>query len=1051
MAINKNKVNDNALKYIQKGQIKKAIKEYEKILAEEPSDVRTLLKKGDLLVRVGEKDEAVETYLKVASTYSQQGFHLKAVAVFKQILKIDDKRLDVNLKLADEYQNLGIVGDAITHLQSVVVQFETQGKIKESLEILQRIVELDPENVASRIKLAELFSREGLTEDAVREFGRAAEYLKTANRIEDFIKVAERLIFHDSKDLKLVKELANIYLQRGDTKRALVKLQICFKEEPQDLETLTMLGLAFQELGQPQKTVSVYKEMAKIHQDRGNTEEMHQVYRRILELCPDDPDAYQALHGAGRPTPPQDLEDVTVEHRVSEATPEPDFALPDDPDEVVMEEEVSFEEAPIIEADQEEVEIVAVPEESAPAPGPEPPKQDSGDLDAETIERMLTETSVYIKYGLQRKASDHIDRILESDPGNIAAHQKRKELYLSLRRNDDAILELWNTIQLATRLGKNNELKGLVSEMLALSPGHAEASELARRLGVQIKPVDLIEIESDDGIEIGSELGDEEVIVVEEETTGTPLSPKAAVEEEFPIVVDSPLTEEEDLDQSTVLVDVTEDLLSLKERPPSRAAVQARAAPELSAELPVEVSIDTPEDGQELILEDESPAEGEPELIEFDVDEPFFQDGAASTKKTKKQAPARRGSAGVECDVVVDEDTEEEMLLPEEPAAARAPDGDPGVQFIEEEAPFGGEVELEAAGASADLDDTSTETRSDPGDADFLEEETPPPPAAPSAQKAEAGRIAPVEVAEEPEEMLPEPGLDETVTRQGVVAEEEEDSEDISDGLEEVDFYLQQELVEEAEEALVSLQQEHPEHPEVLARLEKINRLKSGAPSVPAVCNQEASGEFDIAAEIASEMGDEEESSAPLSDEFQYSVDDVFSAFKKGVEKVVDRADSATHFDLGIAYKEMGLVEDAISEFTIAAQDPARKVSSLTMIGLCFIEKGQFSEAINRFRDALHGPSISENEATGLYYEMGHTYELLQNAQEALFFYRKVLKRDAGFRDVAARLKTLDKGGDAPPAPRPEAKAAEPEEGDAEEEATGPKKEKKTANKISYM
>ncbi len=87
MAINKNKINDNALKFVQKGQIKKAIKEYEKILAEDANDVRTLLKKGDLLVRVGEKGEAIGTYLQVASTYSQQGFHLKAVAVFKRDLE----------------------------------------------------------------------------------------------------------------------------------------------------------------------------------------------------------------------------------------------------------------------------------------------------------------------------------------------------------------------------------------------------------------------------------------------------------------------------------------------------------------------------------------------------------------------------------------------------------------------------------------------------------------------------------------------------------------------------------------------------------------------------------------------------------------------------------------------------------------------------------------------------------------------------------------------------------------------------------------------------
>ena len=248
MAINKNKINDNALKYIQKGQVKKAIREYEKILSEDPNDVRTLLKKGDLLVRVGDKGQAVDTYLRVASSYSQQGFHLKAVAVFKQILKIDDSRIDVNLRLADEYQNLGIVGDAMSHLQVVAAHYDQQGMTRESLDILRRIVDLDPDNIASRIKLAELYSREGMNDEAVEEFTRAAEDLKGANRVEDYIKVAERLVYHDSSNIALVKELANIYLQRGDTKRALGKLQICFKSDPRDLETLSMLAMAFQEL-----------------------------------------------------------------------------------------------------------------------------------------------------------------------------------------------------------------------------------------------------------------------------------------------------------------------------------------------------------------------------------------------------------------------------------------------------------------------------------------------------------------------------------------------------------------------------------------------------------------------------------------------------------------------------------------------------------------------------------------------------------------------------------------------------------------------------------
>jgi tetratricopeptide (TPR) repeat protein len=148
---------------------------------------------------------------------------------------------------------------------------------------------------------------------------------------------------------------------------------------------------------------------------------------------------------------------------------------------------------------------------------------------------------------------------------------------------------------------------------------------------------------------------------------------------------------------------------------------------------------------------------------------------------------------------------------------------------------------------------------------------------------------------------------------------------------------------------------------------------------------------------------------------------------------VVAKEDSTTHFDLGIAYKEMGLVDDAISEFTIAAQDPDKKASALSLIGLCYVEKGQYSEAINRFKDALHGPGISDHEATGVFYEMGQTYELLNDLAEALFYYRKVQKRDANFRDVDAKIKALKKPGG------------------GEDDPDGSTKPPRSKSKISYM
>ena len=107
MATNKDKIRASAQKHLQKGQIDKAIREFEKLIADDPKDVRTLLKIGDLQTRSGKHKEATDTYAKVAEFYSDQGFFLKAVAVYKQILKIDPTLIDTNLKLAEQFQEAG--------------------------------------------------------------------------------------------------------------------------------------------------------------------------------------------------------------------------------------------------------------------------------------------------------------------------------------------------------------------------------------------------------------------------------------------------------------------------------------------------------------------------------------------------------------------------------------------------------------------------------------------------------------------------------------------------------------------------------------------------------------------------------------------------------------------------------------------------------------------------------------------------------------------------------------------------------------------------------
>jgi tetratricopeptide (TPR) repeat protein len=120
-----------------------------------------------------------------------------------------------------------------------------------------------------------------------------------------------------------------------------------------------------------------------------------------------------------------------------------------------------------------------------------------------------------------------------------------------------------------------------------------------------------------------------------------------------------------------------------------------------------------------------------------------------------------------------------------------------------------------------------------------------------------------------------------------------------------------------------------------------------------------------------------------------------------------EKADLSTHGDLGIAYKEMGLLDAAIGEFKLLTQDPGREVFALTMIGECCEAKGSLTDAIIRYKEALNCPQITVEEMIQLYYCLGQTFERLSDRSEALYFYEKVAKKDPKFRDVVEKLASL--------------------------------------------
>ncbi|HVZ75332.1 MAG TPA: tetratricopeptide repeat protein, partial [Polyangia bacterium] len=217
--------------------------------------------------------------------------------------------------------------------------------------------------------------------------------------------------------------------------------------------------------------------------------------------------------------------------------------------------------------------------------------------------------------------------------------------------------------------------------------------------------------------------------------------------------------------------------------------------------------------------------------------------------------------------------------------------------------------------------------------------------------------------------------------------------EDLVAELEQIDFFVEQELHDEARSALHELARRFGEHPLVVAKSKQLGDTAVAAPppEAGAVPRDEAS--------LRGESGPDP--ATPLA-----------------VMAHGDTADLSTHGDLGIAYKEMGLFEAAIAEFRLLQGDPQRKVFALTMIGECLEAQGAFPDAVVRYKEALNESDVAEAESTQLYYLLGGAFERMGDRQEALYFFEKVAKRSGAFRDVVQRIAALKPTTDRPPLER---------------------------------
>ncbi len=285
--LNREKILEQARLFVEEGKYDKAIKEYEKILLADPSDMRVKLRVAELHVKRKQVGDAIRVYRDVAAAYTGEGFYLKAVTVYKNILRLNPSMIEINEQLAELYEKMGLISDAVRQYDIFASALEHKGDIRRLMDIRKKIVELAPDDGSARVKLAELFQRQGRGEEAIDQYEEYARRLKEKGGDESrLVEIYEKILSHRTGREEMLRGLVRIYYQKGEIKKALKWLEYAKTLTPIDPELLNMQAEIYARLNQVETARSKYLNLSELHREHGDIDEAVKALARIAILIP---------------------------------------------------------------------------------------------------------------------------------------------------------------------------------------------------------------------------------------------------------------------------------------------------------------------------------------------------------------------------------------------------------------------------------------------------------------------------------------------------------------------------------------------------------------------------------------------------------------------------------------------------------------------------------------------------------------------------------------------------------------------------------------------
>jgi tetratricopeptide (TPR) repeat protein len=833
-----------AQKHLARGQVDKAIAEWEKLIRESP-DGNTYNMVGDLYLKKGDKKNAIESYHKAAGYFRQEGFSLKALALYKKVLNINQSDSAALYALGELSEEKGLATDAIKYYLAAADGLSKEGKKDQLLEIYQKILSLSPSNIPLRNKVAEIFLKEGLKTDAAKEYQHIAKAYEEKGDITKAREYYEKIAETQPLSKEAAIGISRLYQKSGDIGNAVSKIREAAERSPYDTDILFR-----------------YAELSLAAKDFETSEGC---LRKILEVNAADMKAKGLLA------------------------------------ELFMKE-----------GDEEKAWEEYIP----------------------VIDDMILQGG----YDEPVRLLEMFRRVdpLETGRRLVSLHRQKGELgslSAELGALGDALKDR----------GKKDDALGCYREALEVNPADVRIRELIEEL--ERKPAE--EEVPQPSQEAGT--GEEEAGITTAEGEKT--------EEEI-------LTEADIFSRYGLVNEAIKVLEQLKLRNPQSADIHTRLKT-----LYTETSDRESAVTECLILNELFKRNGDAELAEKMLHE-------AAEISPEDPRLAERG------------------ITPQE-TPQETPQGTPQDEH------------------------------------DFILEHTSYGSGQPGSKQTGAA---------------------------------DAEGEDYEEEIAEADFYVRQGLVQEAAKILERLHTQFPENTEVAERLAELGQFsereevaETQSPLDDGVSQQEEptkadfgirtdafempAGEIEIPEELKTEAPPEEESRPPEEipseqppaeggfEEFNFSEEDlvdaqempepeldsdvleIFQEFKKGLEKELGEEDSETHYNLGIAYKEMGLVDDAITEFQASRGDPMRFMQSSTMLALCYMEKGMYSLVIDVLGKVLEQITEKDESYRAVQYDLAEAHEKNNNPVEALRLYTEVFGWNAKFRSVADKVTQLrDKG-----------------------------------------